>query len=145
MHYEGSFEVSASKEKVFSFLTDPKKVTTIFPDVENVKIIDENNFTLKAKVGISFIRGTLDVKLTLAEKKEPTYAKLKARGTGISSSVDLESAFNLEDAKGGGTLVKWASDARVSGLIASVGSRLMDTASEKYVKQIVGSMQKKLS
>lgn len=62
MHYEGSFEVPASKEKVFSFLTDPKKVTTIFPDVENVKVIDENNFTLKAKVGISFIRGTLDVK-----------------------------------------------------------------------------------
>ena len=81
MHYEGSFEVSSSKEKVFSFLTDPKKVTTIFPDVENVKVIDENNFTLKAKVGISFIRGTLDVKLTLAEKKEPTYAKLKASRT----------------------------------------------------------------
>ncbi len=145
MHYEGSFEVPASKEKVFAFLIDPKKVTTIFPDVESVKIIDENNFTLKAKVGISFIKGNLDVKLTMAEKKEPTYAKLKARGTGISSSVDLESSFNLEDAKGGGTLVKWAADAKVSGLMASVGSRLMDTASEKYVKQIVGSMQKKLS
>jgi carbon monoxide dehydrogenase subunit G len=145
MHYEGTFEVSASKEKVFSFLIDPKKVTTIFPDVENVKIIDENNFTLKAKVGISFIKGTLDVKLSLAEKIKPTFAKLKARGTGISSSVDLESSFNLEDAKGGGTLVRWAADAKVSGLMASVGSRLMDTASEKYVKQIVGSMQKKLS
>ena len=145
MHYEGTFEVSASKEKVFSFLIDPKKVTTIFPDVENVKIIDENNFTMKAKVGISFIKGTLDVKLSLAEKKEPTFAKLKARGTGISSSVDLESSFSLEDAKGGGTLVRWAADAKVSGLMASVGSRLMDTASEKYVKQIVGSMRKKLS
>ena len=79
MHYEGSFDVAAPKEKVYDFVTDPKKVTTIFPDVQSVKVIDAENFTLKAKVGMSFIKGNLDVKLKLVENKRPTFSKLKAR------------------------------------------------------------------
>jgi carbon monoxide dehydrogenase subunit G len=145
MHHEGSFEIPAPKEKVYAFLMDPEKVTSIFPDVSNIKVIDENNFTLKAKIGISFVKGNIDVKLTIAEKNEPKYAKLKARGTGLSSSVDLETAFNLEDGTSGGSIVKWSADARVSGLLASVGARLIDTAAEKYIKDIASSLQKKLS
>jgi uncharacterized protein len=145
MHYEGSFDVEAPKEKVYDFVTDPKKVTTIFPDVQSVKVIDEDNFQIKAKVGMSFIKGVMDVKLTLVEKKRPTFTKLKARGTGMNSSVDLESSFALEDGPKGGTHVKWAADAKISGMMASVGSRLIDSQADKYVKQIIGSLEKKLA
>jgi uncharacterized protein len=145
MHYEGSFDVKATKEKVYDFVTDPKKVTTIFPDVQSVRVVDANNFSLKAKVGMSFIRGTLDVKLTLVDNKKPTFSKLKARGTGLNSSVDLESSFTLSDEPGGGAHVVWAADAKISGMMASVGSRLIDSAADKYVKQIIGSLEKKLA
>jgi hypothetical protein len=94
---------------------------------------------------MSFIKGNLDVKLKLVENKRPTFSKLKARGTGMNSSVDLESSFTLEDAPAGGTHVKWAADAKISGMMASVGSRLIDAAADKYVKQIIGSLEKKLS
>ncbi len=145
MHYEGSFDVTAPKEKVYDFVTDPKKVTSIFPDVQSVKVIDANNFTLKAKVGMSFIKGVMDVKLALLENKRPTFTKLRARGTGLNSSVDLEASFTLEDTASGGTHLKWAADAKISGMMASVGSRLIDSAADKYVKQIIGSLEKKLS
>jgi uncharacterized protein len=145
LHYEGSFDVAAPMEKVYDFVNDPKKVTTIFPDVQSVKVIDEDHFNIKAKVGMSFIKGTMDVKLTLVEKKRPTFSKLKARGTGLNSSVDLESSFTLEDGPNGGTRVKWAADAKISGMMASVGSRLIDSQADKYVKQIIGSLEKKLS
>lgn len=145
MHYEGSFEVPVKKEKVYAFVMDPQKITSIFPDVQDVKIIDENNFALKAKVGISFIRGMMDVKMTIVEKRPPTFASMKAKGNGMSSSVELDNTFNMEDAPGGGTLVKWAADAKISGLMASVGSRLIDAAAQKYVGEIIGSLKEKLS
>ncbi len=144
MHYQGSFEVPAPREKVYDFVTDPKKVTTIFPDVSQVKVVDENNFSAKVKVGMSFIRGTLDVKMTMLDKKPGSFAKLKARGTGMSSSVDLESSFSLEESKTKGTVISWVADAKISGMMASVGSRLMDSAAEKYVNQIITALKKKL-
>ncbi|MGH9918304.1 MAG: SRPBCC domain-containing protein, partial [Nitrososphaerales archaeon] len=66
------------KQKVYDFVMDPAKITSIFPDVQDVKVLDADNFTLKAKVGISFIRGMMDVKLTIAERTSPTFAKMKA-------------------------------------------------------------------
>jgi carbon monoxide dehydrogenase subunit G len=144
MHYDGSFEVPMPKEKVYDFVMDPMKITSIFPDVQDVRVIDADNFTLKAKVGISFIRGMMDVKMNIAEKRPPTFARMKAKGNGLSSSVELDNTFTMEDAPGG-TLVKWAADAKISGLMASVGSRLIDAAAQKYVSEIIGSLKQKLS
>ena len=146
MHYDGSFEVPVAKEKVYDFATDPNKITSIFPDVQDVKVIDRTNFALKAKVGISFIRGMMDVKLNIVEERPPSFVRMKAKGNGLSSSVELENTFTIEDAQGGnGSLVKWSADAKIAGLMASVGSRLIDAAAQKYVAEIIGSLKEKLS
>jgi uncharacterized protein len=145
MHYDGSFEVSASKEACYAFATDPAKITTIFPDVEDVKVIDSNTFELKTKIGISFIKGTMDVKGSIAEKIPSKFVKLKAKANGLSSSIDLESGFSMEDRTGGGTVVKWTADAVMGGLVARVGSRLVDSAAHKYIEQIIATLKEKLS
>ena len=59
MQLNGSFTVNADRAEAFQFLVDPERVTRYMPDVEGVEIEDENNFTVKAKVGISHIRGTM--------------------------------------------------------------------------------------
>jgi carbon monoxide dehydrogenase subunit G len=146
MHYDGSFEVPADSQKVYDFVTDPQKVTSIFPDVQDVKVIDANNFTLKAKVGISFVRGMMDVKMAIVDRNPPKSVKMHAKGNGLSSSVELDNTFVIETApSGNGSLVRWAADAKIAGLMASVGSRLMDAAAQKYVAEIIGSLKQKLS
>jgi carbon monoxide dehydrogenase subunit G len=146
MHYDGSFEVPVPRQKVYDFVMDPTKITSIFPDVQDLKIIDENNFTLKAKVGISFIRGMMDVKMSIIERRPPSFAKMKAKGTGLSSTIELDNTFTMEELAGGvGTRVIWAADAKIGGLMASVGSRLVDAAAQKYVAEIIGSLKEKLS
>jgi carbon monoxide dehydrogenase subunit G len=57
MHYDGSFEVSSSKDVVYAFAVDPARIAAILPDVQDVKVIDADNFSLKAKLGISFVKG----------------------------------------------------------------------------------------
>ena len=145
MHYDGTFEVSASKEISYAFATDPAKITTIFPDVDELKIIDPENFELKTKIGISFIKGTLQVKGTIAEKIPPKFVKLKAKANGLNSSIELESGFTMEDKESGGTTIRWTADAVIGGLIIRVGSRLMDSAARKYIDQIIESLKQKLS
>ncbi len=59
MQLNGSFTVKADRAEAFKFLVDPERVTRFMPDVEDVEIEDENNFTVKSKVGICHIRGTM--------------------------------------------------------------------------------------
>jgi carbon monoxide dehydrogenase subunit G len=145
MHYDGSFEVSSSKDVVYAFVIDPAKIATILPDVQDVRIIDAYNFSLKAKLGISFVKGLMDVKCTITEKTPSTFLKLKATANGLSSVVELESSFTLEDTQGGGTIVRWVADAKIAGLLARVGSRLIDSVTEKYVTQMIDALKQKLS
>ncbi len=144
MHFEGSFEVPAPREKVFAFVTDPRKLGTVLPDVDDLRVADESNFTVKAKVGISYLRGSISMKFQLTEKKEGVHVKLVGRGSGMQSSIDLGIGVNLDDTAGGGTKSSWVADASIGGLLASVGSRLMETVAEKYMKQITDSLRKKL-
>ena len=145
MHYDGSFEVSSSKEAVYAFMIEPAKIATILPDVQDVRITDADNFSLKAKLGISFVKGLMNVECTFTEKIPSTFLKLKATANGLSSVVELEGSFTLEDTQGGGTIVRWVADAKIAGLLARVGSRLIDSATEKYVTQMVDALKQKLS
>jgi carbon monoxide dehydrogenase subunit G len=145
MHYEGSFDVKRNVKEVYNFLTDPKKFTTVIPDLENVEIIDNDNFKVRAKVGISFIKGSMDVKFKIVEKDEPRHAKMVGNGTGLQSSVNLTLSFDLEKIDENSTKVKWFIDAQLGGLIASIGSRLLGSAAEKYLEKIIEGIKNNLS
>jgi len=145
MHYEGSFTVAASRKAAYEFATDPSRVATVFPDVSEVVVQDAEHFALRAKVGISAIKGAMDVKCTVVEKVPLTSVKLKLLASGLSSGVEMQSTFTFEDATGGGTLVHWAADAVVAGLIAGLGSRLTDSVAKKYIHDIIESLKRELS
>jgi hypothetical protein len=145
MHYGGVFEAALNRTKVYEFATDPSRMTAIFPEVQEARIVDSEHFALKAKVGISAIKGIMDVRCTIAEKIPPRWVKLKISATGLSSAVDMETGFSLEDRENGGTLVTWTADANVAGMIARVGSRLLDSVAQKYINQIVEALKRDLS
>jgi len=145
MHYDGSFVVAANRTKVYEFATDPSRVATIFPDVSDVVVQDAEHFALRAKVGISSIKGAMDVKCMVVEKVPLASVKLKLMASGLSSGVEMESTFSFEDISSGGTLVRWTADAVVAGLIASMGSRLTDSVAKKYIQNIVDSLKRELS
>jgi len=145
MHYDGSFVVAANRTKAYEFAIDPSRVSTIFPDVSDVVVQDAEHFALRARIGISSIKGAMDVKCTVVEKVPLTSVKLKLLASGLSSGVEMGSTFSFEDTSGGGTLVRWTADAVVVGLIASLGSRLTDSVAKKYIHNIIESLKRELS
>jgi carbon monoxide dehydrogenase subunit G len=66
-------------------------------------------------------------------------------GTGLQSSVNLTLSFDLEEIDENTTKVKWFIDAQLGGLIASIGSRLLGSAAEKYLEKIIEGIKNKLS
>ena len=145
MHFEGAFEVPASRREVYDFLTQPKELVTILPDVQESKVVDHSNFEVRAKVGISYIRGSVALRFQIAEKKPQAFAKLVGRGSGIQSTIDLTLGIGLQESASGGTSATWTADANVGGLLASVGNRLLSTVAEKYINQVTEALKKKFS
>ncbi len=100
-------------------------------------------FNAELKVGISFIKGDFLFKFNIVEKTEPTHARLKGRGMGMGSAVDLETTFDLMD-EDGGTKMIWKADATVSGGLASLGSRMMEDTALKQTTQLLECIRQQL-
>lgn len=144
MHFEGEMAVPAPKERLYAFITDPAKVISILPDVEESKVVDGDHFYVKSKLGMSYLRGTVGLNFEIMERKKDEFARVAGRGQGMQSSIDLTLDLAVEGTPDG-CRGKWTADAKVGGLLASVGGRILNGVAEKYVKQITESLKQKVS
>ena len=142
MHYEGTFQLKAPIDKVWSFLTIPENIAKCIPDLQKFEVLGEDKFRAQVKVGIGFIKGSMTFDFAMTEKDAPKYAKLVGHGSGTGSTVDLETAMNLESTPDGGTNLAWKADAKIGGLLAGVGQRLIGGAAEKVITKLFDGIKK---
>jgi carbon monoxide dehydrogenase subunit G len=141
MHMEGRFSVKAAREKVYDFLTDPQRVSRHMPDVTAVEIEDADHFTVKARVGISHIKGTMVMKLAIADRNPPIGTTVTGKGSGLASVVDMVTSFTLDEA-GGETVVNWTGDVNVAGKLAAFGPQgLLDRMGQKNVERFIDGIK----
>jgi len=142
-HLEGSEIIKASPEKTFASLSDPEFMVSAIPDLQSYKIMDQDHFQAKIKVGISVVRGTIDMKFELKDKIPGKHARLLGNGSGAGSKLQIDSSFDLgSDLQG--TNMSWSADADLGGLIAGIGSPILKGQSEKQIREIFSNIKKKL-
>src|SRR5439155_19953674 len=76
----GEFTVQKTPEEVYGFLVDPKRFCPLLPDFESMEVVDPKNFLVKLSVGISHIRGSVAVKMTLVDEEMPRQASYEGKG-----------------------------------------------------------------
>ncbi len=140
LHLQGSIEIRANPTRVFALLTDPRFLASTLPDSEDVVVADENTVEAKTKVKLSLVSSTLKVKLRISDKRAPEHAMLHAEGAGGGSSLKIESSFDLDGDRQ--TTMKWAAHAELTGLMAGLGSALLQGFAEKKVREIFEGITK---
>lgn len=140
MHYEGVIRSPLPRKEFYAFVSNPARVISVIPDVEESRVQDQDHFTVKTRVGLGPIRGTMDFQFETVEKNQDFSVALKGRGQGMQGSVEVKLAISFEDVNGE-TLARWKADAAVGGLLAGVAGRLIERAAERYVKQITEALQ----
>jgi uncharacterized protein len=142
-HMDGNLKINAGIESTFKNLCDPAFMSSCVPDLVSSEVVDKDHFNAKVKVGIAIVRGTVQMKFALIEKREPTHAKLIADGSGAGSKMHIESIFDLKQ-EGNATNMSWSADTNLSGLMAGIGGPILKGQSEKMVSRIFDNIRSKL-
>ena len=144
MHFEGTVQIAAPRDRVWGFVMDADQVGQCGPGVESIEVIDDTHFKATAKVGIGFISSRFVVNMEFAEMTPPDAATIKAHGQAPGSAVDATAQMRLSDGDAGGTTMDWSADVNISGTIASVGARLIEGTANKMIGQTFDCMKAKL-
>jgi uncharacterized protein len=137
---EGSYTFNAPRERVWQVLLDPKIIAQCMPGCENLKEVAPDQYEATMKVGIASVKGTYKGKLSIKDKQAPSHYILSGEGAGGPGFMQGDMAIDLQE-NNGGTVLKYSTDAKVGGLIASIGQRMLNGVAKMMVDQFFRKME----
>ncbi|MBI3361916.1 MAG: carbon monoxide dehydrogenase subunit G [Chloroflexi bacterium] len=145
MHLEGTTTITAPREKVWKFLTDPNFVSKCAPGLETMEIVTpDKQFRAVASIGFGTVKARFVTDVEWLELDEPNRAKMKAHGTAPGSAMDAVSEMFLTQGANGATEMKWTADVVVVGTIASLASRMMGSVTQKLTAAFFDCVKKQI-
>lgn len=139
MKIEGSNDIPAPRDRVWSAFLDPGAIATAIPGCEKLEEIGPDEYKAVMKVGVGPVKGTFEGKVRLFDQEPPHRYRMAVEGSGAPGFVRGEAVMELTEAEGG-TRVAYNADVQVGGLIASVGQRMLGGVSRMMLDQFFGKM-----
>ena len=130
MKVEGSASIPAPRERVFAMLLDPEVLKRAITGCEEFTPTGEGAVRIKMSAGIASIRGRVEGEVLVNESRPLEHYRLAMKGKGMGSFVEGWAAIDLSEADGI-THVAFQGEATIGGMIAAVGSRMIDLAVKK--------------
>lgn len=143
--FDGEFTVTVPREQAYALLADPQKFAPLLPTYKSLEVKDERTADVTVNVGVGKVRGSAVVTLTLEGEEPPRRAAYSGKGKVMGSAFNMATSFNLEEAAGGGTLVKWEGDLSMFGKLVALAGGLIRPLAKKDIQRLVDAIQAALS
>jgi carbon monoxide dehydrogenase subunit G len=137
---EGNYTFNAPRDRVWQVLLDPKIIAQCMPGCESMNEVAPDQFEAIMKVGVASVKGTYKGKVAIKDKQAPSHYVLSGQGSGGPGFMQGDVAIDLEESNGQ-TVLKYSTDAKIGGLIASVGQRMMNGVAKMMVEQFFKKME----
>jgi carbon monoxide dehydrogenase subunit G len=141
----GERSFSAPRPVVWRVLNDPAEMARLMPGVESFDVHDERRWRANVKVplGLGGLKMSIDFEKTA--EREPEFARLSAKGTGVGALLSMETEFELAARDGGGTDMRWQADVRVAGPVGSMGQRVLQPIVNQQVGNVLAALDERVA
>ena len=143
MKIQATHEYKAPPEKVFTALIDPAVLQKCIEGCEQMEKTADDSYDAKLKIGVAGIKGNYTGKVRIAEKKPPESFTLQAEGNGAPGWVKGTAKIQISP-KGERSELQCDADGQAGGLIAAVGSRLIEAAGKKMLNDFLRKIGQQL-
>jgi hypothetical protein len=144
MIIDDAFDVDAPIDRVWPVLRDIPRVATCIPRAEITEIVDDRTYRAKATVKVGPVEVGYRAVITVESIDDDTHvARFSIKGDetrgrgGMTASVESKATE-----QNGKTHVTLHTDAQISGIIVSVGGRLIEGVAQKTIATFAENLAK---
>ncbi|HVB33037.1 MAG TPA: carbon monoxide dehydrogenase subunit G [Patescibacteria group bacterium] len=134
MKIEGQYTLPGPPAAVWERLNDPAILAKSLPGVEKLEADGPDRYRAKIQYKMGSVSGSFTGAVELSEKNPPHSMRLKTSARGGPGFVTANGQLELV-AKGEETEVRYSGDLQLGGLLAAVGSRMMEGAAKKSIDE----------
>ncbi len=144
MEFSGTQTIDAPIKHVWSYLLNVHNVAACAPGFQSLEELEPEHWKAVISVGVGPVKAKFTLDVTRPEMQEPERMVVKGRGKAPGSAVELSGTMHLSALDADHTRMDWHAHVVVSGTIASVGARLMNSTAEKMTAQFFDCLKTNL-
>jgi carbon monoxide dehydrogenase subunit G len=132
MKLSGSYKIPSARGRVFAALTDPAVLQRSIDGCESLTLQEDGSYEARLRVGLGAIKSSYTGTARLSDVNAPESYTLAVSGRGTPGFVNGTARMQLTSGENG-TTVSCDADVSVGGVIAAVGSRLIEVAAKRMI------------
>jgi carbon monoxide dehydrogenase subunit G len=140
MELTGEHKVPASQEATYDAMLDPQILKSALPGCEKLEEVGENEYVATMTMGVAMIKGKYEGKVRITDLNRPESFTMHIEGKGPQGQISGVGNLVFEKIDDENTLVKYTGDANVRGMLARIGSRVIQPAAKMIVGKFFDEM-----
>lgn len=144
MTLTGQHTVNASAQTIWNMMMDPDTLARITPGITSLERIDEENFKAIAEVKVGPVGGAFSGNLKIANLDMPRSFTLIVQQNSKIGNANAEVDIKLDEKTPGQTDVSFTGDVKLSGMLASMGQRVLTPVANMLSGQFFTALQKEV-
>ena len=144
MNVEGERTFNAPRATVWKVLNDPSSMAKTMPGVESFDVHDDRRWTANVKIPLGLGGLKMKVDMEKTEERAPEFAAMHIKGQGVGAMMNMQTTFELSEAPGGTTHMKWTADVKIAGPVGSMGQRVLQPIVNQQVQHVLGSLDQQV-
>src|SRR6201987_2676684 len=144
---EKTFQIGEPLERVWKFISDPRKVANCLPGAQITETVDDSTFKglIKVQVGpsITDYKGQVHIE-RLDEQSHEIEMVGKGQDVRGKGSASMKMTGKVRSLPEGGSEVVTVSEVNVVGLLAQLGARMINEVSNKMFEQFTANLRREL-
>jgi carbon monoxide dehydrogenase subunit G len=140
MKIEGTQELHALRDRIYSALIDPEILRRCIPGCESLEKTAADTYSATLKAGVGSIKGTFKGEVRLEDMRPPEHYRIVVEGKGAIGFAKGSADFDLEE-KDGVTAIKYSGELQIGGTIAGVGQRMIQGAAKMMAARFFQALE----
>lgn len=144
MQLAGKHLLHAAPPKVWATLMNMDTLANIVPGITRLEQTGDHTFKSILDIKLGPVSGSFTGQLQLDDLQEPSSFTLKAQQNSKIGNANAAIKINLAAVGAGDTEIEFDGDVKLSGMLASLGQRVMGGVSNTLTKQFFSNLEKEL-
>ena len=144
MHLTGTHTLNASVEQIWNMLMDAEVLARVTPGVSKLEQTDTDQCKAIAQVKMGPVSGSFEGELEVAEKSPPESFILKVKQNSRIGNVAADVKIHLKALDPNTTEMSFEGNAKLSGLLARTGQRVLSGVASTLSKQFFKSLEEEI-
>lgn len=144
MHLTGNHVFAAPPEKVWALLMDTPTLAKLVPGITSLEQVEENKYKALLGVKLGPVNANFVGHLQLEDLKPPHSFTMKVQQNSKVGNAAATIGIGLQSVDGKQTEVSFEGDVKLSGMLATMGQRLIGSVAQTLSKQFFQNLEKEL-